>query len=136
MEHDALHKGVTSFGRSFVLSDSVDVFLQPFSHLGLDDLFPRLPGEWLSINDEWKKKSTNEIIAGCVGALDDFSNAQISLLKKYQTRYHTTPDIMSHLDSTVRLWFLVIYNSCILELCLPVLQTTIYLIHLVLSLKM
>jgi hypothetical protein len=28
--------------------------------------------EWLSINEEWKKKSTNEIIAGCVGALDGF----------------------------------------------------------------
>jgi hypothetical protein len=38
--------------------------------------------EWLSINVEWKKKSTNEIIAGCVGALDGFSNVQVSLLKK------------------------------------------------------
>ena len=28
--------------------------------------------EWLSINEEWKEKNTNDIIAGCVGALDEF----------------------------------------------------------------
>ena len=38
----------------------------------LDINLPLSIEEWLSINEEWKKKSTNEIIAGCVGALDCF----------------------------------------------------------------
>ena len=44
VEHDTLYKGVPRFGWSLIMSDSVDVFSQTFSHLGLEDLFPRLPG--------------------------------------------------------------------------------------------
>ena len=50
MDRDALYEGVPSFGRRFVMSDSVDVFPQTFSRLGLDDLFPMLPGLIIKID--------------------------------------------------------------------------------------
>jgi hypothetical protein len=36
VERDALHKEVSGLGRSFVMSDSIDLFPQTFSHLGLE----------------------------------------------------------------------------------------------------
>ena len=38
----------------------------------LDIHLPQTTAEWLEINEGFKRKSTNEIIAGCVGALDGF----------------------------------------------------------------
>ena len=38
----------------------------------LDIIAPQTEEEWLRMNAEWKRKSTNEIIAGCVTALDGF----------------------------------------------------------------
>jgi hypothetical protein len=48
----------------------------------LDINLPLSMEEWLSINEQWKKKSTNEIIAGCVGALDGFSQCTNKPTKK------------------------------------------------------
>ena len=38
--------------------------------------------EWVKLNQDWKKKSSNEIIAGCVGALDGFFQCMNKPTKK------------------------------------------------------
>jgi hypothetical protein len=42
------------------------------SCLELDIQMPQSPEEWETINRQFRSKSTNEIIGGCVGALDGF----------------------------------------------------------------
>jgi hypothetical protein len=45
----------------------VDDFIDAFnSSPELDIHLPKSTEEWLTINAGWKKKSSNEIIAGCV----------------------------------------------------------------------
>jgi hypothetical protein len=39
VDRDALHEGVPSFGRSFIMSDSKDAFPWIFRGFGLDNLF-------------------------------------------------------------------------------------------------
>ena len=38
----------------------------------LDIVMPQMPEEWDIVYNQFKSKSTNEIIAGCVGAIDGF----------------------------------------------------------------
>ena len=47
-----------------------------------DICMPKTDDEWDEINSGFKKKSTNEIIAGCVGALDGLLSAYQQTIPK------------------------------------------------------
>ncbi len=53
--------------------DAVDDFIDAVNTTPELDLhLPQSQEEWMGVNAGWRKKSTNKIIAGCVGALDGF----------------------------------------------------------------
>ncbi len=83
----------------------IDEFIDFVYHAPeLDIHLPQAAIEWSILNAQWKQKSTNDIIARYVGALDGFFNAQTNQQrKKLQTSYRTTLDNMSLMDSNAKL---------------------------------
>ena len=118
MSRDASYKSFCSF------LDAVN------SASKLDIKMPSTPEEWDEIYQEYKRKSTHKIMAGCVGCLDGFFKELTNRLRvKLPMSYHIIPVIMNLMVSTVRHVFVPIYSLCILVLFHQDQQTTTFHTH-------
>jgi len=93
----------------------------------LDTKMPQSDEEWDRINASFTKKSTHEIISGCVGALDGFSSIPTSQQKRKSSMCYRIILVTTNLmESIVKPVSTAIWSLCTSELSLQGRQTTIY----------